>query len=240
MKIESEQRCLFEQVIKDSPVLEENSVVSAITESYIYFKQVSKILCLQVFDRLDEYIIEDSPVKGVCLVFGASGSGKSTTIANWYVWYAHFYMCTKYVNYFLFFRIKKVSNSADILVFHHFVKIMGSSSSEACCVYRRFIQQVIMCNLVHLFLYASFFSFYDRITEYLDLNSYYLCKRKRTFFCYYIVDFCTFYTFVSVEQPLMVVINKLLLCNFEAKKYSSCHAYCYFYLKYVVVMYIVM
>ncbi len=39
----------------------------------------------QVFTTLDEYVVEDCPVKGVCLVFGSSGAGKSTLIAHWYV-----------------------------------------------------------------------------------------------------------------------------------------------------------
>ena len=51
------------------------------------------------------------------------------------------YIHLKYLAFYLP-RIKKIADSGDVLVLYHFVKIIGSSSAEACCVYRRFIQQV--------------------------------------------------------------------------------------------------
>ena len=52
----------------------------------------------------------------------------------------------------LFCRVKKLADSGEVYVMYHFVKILGSSSAEVCCLFRRLLQQVGRLSAIALLL----------------------------------------------------------------------------------------
>ena len=63
------------------------SELRAPPKTYFPINEVIKEVAtsLQVFDKLDEYVNDESPVTTACLLTGYSGTGKSTLLANWYI-----------------------------------------------------------------------------------------------------------------------------------------------------------
>ena len=54
-------------------------------------------ICIQVYDRLEEYMSEEGPVLPLLLT-GHPGLGKSTLLAKWYILYSS-YIATLYIMY---------------------------------------------------------------------------------------------------------------------------------------------